>query len=331
MLNPCSMRCFNLLFFILILISAITYAQDEELLILPNYNSEIYCFALTNNGQSIYYLAGQKLISFDLKQQKSISELDIAIEAQVISICTDDTIDQIFFGTKSGKLISVSKTTGKVSFEYAYNAGSVNSLALTSDKKYLLSGCENGMVYKHSLEDICISNEFYECNESITSIKVSQEKHLIVISSGDGTITLFKDQTFEWINKLNASNKWLRQIAFNERKERLVCVGDAGRIMEYNISSIEHIRLIADDRVSKNWLLGLDVDDSGNVECWGGLDHLLKVRTSFGNYSLNLKGPVLQSSFISKSEYKLHIACCVLGSGILIIPIEKMEYKSIYK
>jgi len=313
------------------LISTTTYAQVEELLVLPNYNSEIYSFALTNNGQNIYYLAGKKLISFDLKKQKSIAELDITIESPVVSICTDDDINQIFLGTKSGRLICVSKSTGKVLCDYNYNAGSVNSLALTFDNKFLLSGCENGMVYKHALEDICISNEFYECNESITSIKVSQDKHLIAISSGDGTITLFKDQTFEWINKLHVSKKWLRQIAFNENKERLICVGDAGRVIEYNMNNIENIRLIADNRVSKNWLLGLDIDYSGNVECWGGLDHLLQVRTSFGNYSLNLKGPVLQSSFISINESKLHIACCVLGSGILIIPIEKMEYKSIYK
>lgn len=253
--------------------------------------------------------------------------MDVRIDSPVLSIQASSNGDFIFLGTKSGKVIVVSNRSGELLQEVDHKAGSINALAINSDENSLLCGCENGMVYRHSTENINLFSEFYEHDGSITSIEVSDENQLIAISSGDGTISLFKNQTFEFINKLKVGKQWVRNIAFNVDKQRLLCVGDAGKLYEWNIANINKARLINQTKVSSNWLLSLDIGQEGDIEGWGGLDHILRVRTRFGSYKLKLKGPILKIRFIIIGSSQIYIACCVLGKGIQVIPLKEMEFK----
>ena len=324
-------RTFIFLTFIIIqFFPTILYAQKSSFLELPNYKSNVYCFTISQEDYTLYYSAGDKIVRYSLNQKEVVKVLDIHVDSPVISIQAKASSDLIFLGTKAGKVIVISTGTGEQIFEMDYKSGSVNALAITSDGSSLLCGCENGMVYKHSIEELSVVTEFYEHDGPITSIVVSEEKQLIAISSGDGTISLFRQQTFEWIDKLTVGKKWVREVVFNENKNRLLSVGDDSRVREWIISDDKKAQLMHDVRVSKNWVLCIDVGSEGKVVCWGGLDQVLKVRTDFGTYTQKLKGAILEANFLYTSSYETVVVCCVLGRGIQIVPIKDMKFKSIY-
>jgi WD40 repeat protein len=294
----------------------------------PNYQSEIYCFSVVGETQTMYYVAGDKLIGYNYLINKVIQEIDISIDSPVIAIQKKD--DVVFLGTKSGEVHSLSLSQKGPIGVIDLKAGSVTALAMTSDGKYLLTGCENGMVYSHYIDDISNYVEFFEHDSSITSIAVSEALNSIAVSSGDGTISLFKEPNMEWKKTLKVGKKWVRQVAFNSAKKRLLCVGDDGRLREWNIAQEDNFRLLNEARVSNNWLYSVTVNHDGEMICWGGLDHVLKARFKFGSFEKKLKGPIVQAAFLDVGSSQTVIACCVLGKGIQIVPAKEMKFKSNY-
>lgn len=309
----------------------ILHSQKSTIVQLPNSVSNIYCFTTSEDGQDLYYANENKITQYNLVTNVVTKTIEIQIDTPVLSILVQSNTNTILLGTRSGKLIAISKKSGKSLFVKDYKAGSINALALTSDDRSLLCGCENGMVYMQSIEEVNRVSEFYQHDKAITSIEISEKMQLIAISSADGSISLFREQTYEWIDKLFVGKEWIRKITINNNKDRLLCVGDDGNLYEWNIANINKVRLISQTKVSRNWLLSLDIGHEGKIECWGGLDHLLKVRTQFGTYEQKLKGPILKAKFIKTSSSENLIACCILGKGIQIIPIREMKFKSIYK
>lgn len=300
---------------------------QSEIVALPNFNSTIYCFDISHDSQTLYYPTGDKLIVYNIVSNEVLNSFDILVDSPVISIKIQDYGDYIFLGTKSGKVISVSIITGQSSVVKGINAGSITALAITSDGSLLLCGCENGMIYKHTLNQTNNFEEFYQHNGPITSIKVSEKMQLIAISSGDGNISLFKEPSLEHLNTLSPGKKWVRNVGFNDFRERLLCVGDEGKLYEWNLVDPNNIRLLNHSRVSRNWLLSLDIGDEGKTVCWGGLDHVLQVRTPYATYEKRLNGPLLKTQFIIKNLHEVVVACCILGKGIEMIPLAEMKYK----
>ncbi|MCG8582146.1 MAG: hypothetical protein MI866_19650 [Bacteroidales bacterium] len=319
-----------LLLFVVQSFVSIIQCQKYNAQILPGTDSNTYCYTSSADGQELYYINNNTLTRFSLINNKALKQIDIKVETPVIKVIIESDPNTILLGTKSGKLMAISKESGELLYEKNYESGSINALALTNDGLAILCGCENGMIYKQSLEEINEMSEFYQHDEAITSIEISNEKQLIAISSGDGTISLFRSQTHEWIDRLYVGKEWVRQVSINSSKDRLLCVGDDGNLYEWNINNIDKARLINQSKLSKNWLLSLDIGHDGKIECFGGLDHFLRVRTQFGSYEIKLKGPVLKAEFINPDAPEVYIACCILGKGIQIIPVKEMKFKPIH-
>ncbi|TCO08405.1 WD40 repeat domain-containing protein [Natronoflexus pectinivorans] len=177
----------------------ILHSQNTALTQLPYINSNIYTFDILGNGKYLYFANENSIIQYDLINNVTVNIIDVHTGSPVVSILVHTNI--ILLGTKSGKLISVSKETGKTLFENDYRSGRVNALALTSDERYVISGLESGMVFKHSIEDLNLVDTIFQHEKAITSIDVSREKQLIAISSEDGSISLVSEPTYEWIKK----------------------------------------------------------------------------------------------------------------------------------
>ncbi|GAO30047.1 WD40 repeat domain-containing protein [Geofilum rubicundum] len=301
-------------------------AQNNTIIQLSNSDSNIYSFVASSDGQMMYFASETKITLLNLDLNEVVKTWDIHLDAPVLSIIEHS--NTLLLGTKSGQIVTVLKKTGKSSFEKNYMGGSVNALALTSDERYVLVGCENGMVYKQSLEEENDVSAFYQHEKTITSIAVSKEKQMIAISSGDGSISLFREPTYEWVDRIVVGKDWIRKVAISDKKDRLLCVGDDGRLFEWSIAAISEARLLKETRVARNWLLSIDVGPDGEVLCWGGLDHFLKVRTHFGTYEKKLKGPVLKAEFVRTGSSQVFIAVCILGVGIQIVPLKEMKYRS---
>ncbi|MBI9062581.1 MAG: hypothetical protein JEZ14_11395 [Marinilabiliaceae bacterium] len=308
----------------------ILHSQNNTIVQLPDSDSSIYSFTTSADGQVLYYANENSITQFSLVNKEVVKTIDIQVDSPVISILVHSNTNTILLGTKSGQVMAVSNLSGESLFVKDYTAGSINALALSGDDRSFLCGCENGMVYQQSIKEADVVSEFYQHDKAITSIEVSKKKQLIAISSADGSISLFKEPTNDWIDKLFIGKKWVRKVVINANKDRLLCVGDDGNLYEWNIANINKSRLISQTKVSRNWLLSLDTGHEGKIECWGGLDHLLKVRTQFGTYEQKLKGPILKAKFIKTDSSEVFIACCILGKGIQIIPVKEMKYKPIY-
>ena len=310
---------------------AILHSQKREIIQLSDSDKDVYTFTISADRQLLYYANESRLSIFDLTDNKLVSTYNIKTNSPVTAIQAHPNTHILFIGTKSGKLVTISTDTGEELSENDYKSGRINALALTSDERSILVGCENGMVYMQSIKDENGVTDFYQHEKSITSIEVSKSKQLIAISSGDGSISLFREPTYESINKLFVEKDWVRKVVINENKDRLLCVGDDGYLYEWSIATIEKSRLLSKKKVSGNWLLSLDIGSEGDVECWGGLDHVLKAKTGFATYTMKLKGPPLKTEFITDPSTQISIVVCVLGKGIQIIPLREMKYRSSFK
>lgn len=306
------------------------YSQEDADLLVADDNSDIYTFSMSKDDKLLYYATGNEFVVYSLLDRVEQKSIEIQLTSPVTSICVEAGCNNVFLGTKSGKLFCYSIDLGKLVFEKDLKSGSINSLALTSDNRFLLCGCENGMVYKHSVTEADVTEVLFQHYGAVTSIEISQAKQLIAIASGDGTISLFSDQTFEIYERLFVKNEWVRKVAFNDFKGQLLSVGDGGKVYEWKITDDNKARLNSGQRVSSNWLLSLDIGADGQIECWGGLDHLLQVRTQFGNYKQKLKGPVLKTIFVEQNSSDIIIACLILGKGIYMVPVKDMKFKSIF-
>lgn len=321
-----SVICFLLLQTCLFCVSS----QEVAELRVEDGNSDIYTFSMSKDDKLLYYATGNKFIIYSLWDRVELKSIEIQLASPVTSICVEDVCNNVFLGTKSGKLVCYSIDLGRLLFETDHKSGSINALALTSDNRFLLCGCENGMVYKHSVTDTNVADVLFQHYGAVTSIEISPAKQLIAIASGDGTISLFSDQTFEVYERLFVKNEWVRKVAFNDFKGQLLSLGDGGKLYEWKITDDKKARLNSGQRVSSNWLLSLDIGAEGQIECWGGLDHLLQVRTQFGTYKQKLNGPVLQTNFVEQNSSDIIIACLILGKGIYMVPVKYMKFKSIF-
>ena len=310
--------------------SIVAYSPKYQHIQLPNSSNDTYCFVIPENENVLYYTSDNKVNCYDIITNKVVKILEIQVGSPVTAIQVQSELDNIYLGTKAGKLIVISKSTGELIFEKDYKAGSINVLEFTNNKNNLLCGCENGMIYQQSAIRAEDMSEFYQHDKAITSIAVSDSLHLIAISRADGIVSLFKDNSYEWLSKINSGEDWIRKVTFNDSKNRLLCVGDDGRLYEWNIANIEKPRLLNQDKVSRNWLLSLDIGNEGKVKCWGGLDHHLKITTQFARIETKLKGPILKVQLIQDVLPGTVVVCCILGKGVQIIPIKAMKFKSIY-
>ncbi|TCO08406.1 hypothetical protein [Natronoflexus pectinivorans] len=129
--------------------------------------------------------------------------------------------------------------------------------------------------------------------------------------------------------KILVSDDWIRNVSINLHKVRLLCVGDDRKLYEWNIENLNNIRLLNQTRISRNWVLALDVGMNGDIECWGGLDHSLKVRTHFGTYEKRLNEPILKVEIINNNSSEVFILACVLSKGIQNISLREMKLHSL--
>ncbi len=311
--------------FLLFQIQICSYSQSVKSYNFPNNDSNVHCFDLNDNV--LVYSNGKYITLYDLKEETVLKSIGLPKELQILAIKEDVDGDLVFLGTKSGSLMAVSKSSGVVEFQFDYKSVSITQIAINSTHTRLFVGLSNGMVYTHNLKNINDNSVFYQHDRQITSIKIFPENHLVAISSADGTVSIHDDLTLDFIATLTVGKQWIRSVAFNKKKGYLDCVGDDGRLNQYNINNINKIWKINTSKESGDWLLTVDVHKDGSAYCIGGVNGLLKIKHQFGVLTKKFKGPIVQAGFWNNGNTFIKIIVCVLGKGLSIEDSRNMKYK----
>ncbi len=304
-----------------------TQAQTNLNYDFPYNDENVYCFDLNDN--TLIYSNGKNITFYDLIGKTVIKNIALTIGSKVLTIKNDVNCDLIFIGTEAGILYAIEKSTGLIRFQYDYSSSSVTVIEINSNATILFVGLSNGMVYRYNIQNLNDHSEFYQHDATITSLKISSENHILAISSADGTVSLHNDISLEYINTLKVDKGWVRDIAFNNEKGIFVCVGDDGKLHQWNIKNIDNIHKLNTSKESGNWLLNVDVYKDGNAYCFGGVNGSLTIKHRFGILYKKFKGPVIESRFWDNGNKTMKILICVLGRGITYVPAKEMKFKSL--
>nr|WP_321406267.1 hypothetical protein [uncultured Carboxylicivirga sp.] len=305
------------------------YSQNNKFTTLPSTDLNIRDFIVIDQDQ-LYYPDNGKILVWDLSDNILKKTFESVINETINSIITNAASDYLVAGTNTGEVYIFSKVSKELINKIKIDDSEITCLNMITEENKLFIGCSNGNLYEMNIDEIGTTKLSYHFDGPVTSIDFSKSLGLLAITSGDGTINIFRSPAFEWLRRMEVSKKWVRDISFNNFKNRLCAVGDDGKLFEWKVTQSEDFTLLDEENLSGNWLLTMDISDDGKLLSVAGLNQKLLVRSDFGTYDLKLKAPITKIQIIRSNSKQIQIVCSLHGRGIQIIPVAKMNFKSTF-
>jgi WD40 repeat protein len=117
-------------------------------------------------------------------------------------------------------------------------SGLVNSMVLTKDKKYLVTGTREGTVVEWNLTTGEGRQRLDKQNASVVSVAVSPDQEYIAVATADGRITVFNRTNGETLVKITGLREDALSVAFSPDSTR-IAYGDGEKVTVRDFESME--------------------------------------------------------------------------------------------
>ncbi len=201
----------------------------------------------------------------------------------------------------------------------------VTSIKISPDNRFFVSGGMN----KICIYDIKNDKLIREINNNgiTTCVSFSPNGKIVATSNSDKSINIFEVETGKLLTKLQEHTSWVRSLTFSNDGTKLISCGDDSKIIRWNISDINDIKLINKSRYGYNWLLSISLNQKNKSYTYGDFNGNAVIITSFGKYNANVKSPINKVLFKPNEEDCLKIAVATREKGVLFIDAKNMTLK----
>ncbi|MGF1491048.1 MAG: trypsin-like peptidase domain-containing protein [Microcoleaceae cyanobacterium] len=183
-------------------------------------------------------------------------------------------------GNSNGTVTVWNLTTGAVRKTWQAHTVAVNSVAVSSDGRFLVTGCDDGTVKLWDLATgldattVPVLKTFKGHGGAVLSVAFSPDNQLIASGSWDTTVKLWDVNTGTLVRTLKEHSQLVSEVAFSPNGQRLVSAGKDKTVKLWNVSDGALIQTLQPAASSLS-ILSIAISPNGTVLASGGADGTL--------------------------------------------------------
>jgi len=295
----------------------------------PVFNTEsanINDICFTSNGELIGITDLNSIKVFTTTSRELIAEFKDGhrSDVQAIDISQDGLL--LVSGGRDSTIVIWDFINKKKLKTLAFHGSIITSVKISPSSKYLASGgIDKLFIYDIEQERVI---QALDCCDVITSVAFSPDEKIVASACADKTIYIYETKSGNLITKLKAHKNWVRGLAFSKDGSKLISGGDDSRIIIWDISDLNNIKIRSSSKHSFSWILSVDFNQDNTTYAFGDFNGNTEIIGRFGIYKMNVKSPINKILFKPNQGSYLIIAFATRGKGALIIDAKNMESKS---
>lgn len=315
-----------LLLLIPLLLSCFGYSQKaKDYSVYATESADILDICFSKNGEVIGVPDNNVIKVFKTNTKKLIAEFKNGHTSQIQTIDISQDSLLLISGGKDSSIV-IWDFINQVKLKTLNFQGSiVTSIKISPDNKFFASGGINKM-WIYDMENNQLIREINN-NTIVTCIAFSPDGKIVASSNSDKSITVFEVETGKLLTQLREHKSWVRGITFSNDGTKLISCGDDSKIIRWDTSDRNDIKLLSKSRYGYNWLLSVDFYPDNRSYVFGDFNGNAVIINSFGRYKVNVNSPINKILFKPNEENYLKIAVATREKGVLFIDAKNMKTK----
>jgi WD40 repeat protein len=309
----------------------ISFSQPKEkYTVFPTNDKIIFDFCFMENGEKLAVADNTDIRFFSVETLELQSELSGGHSNRILTIDVSADNSLLVSADRTGKIViwDVKAKTQLKSFSMENSP--VTALKISPDSKHFIAGNSDGKVFVYDIETGQKIYTLDKQNKDVTSVAYSPNGELFATSGGDKTIYLYtKDGKL--VTVLKGHKNWVREILFAEDGNKLISCGDDAQVMFWDLSSLKHITHKSYKKFGKNWITGIDYDDSDETLILGTISGKIEISTSFNFYKTAIRKPVNKIKLFTDNKSIIKFVVATQGKGLILMNAVNMKLRPIKK
>ncbi len=282
------------------------------------------CF--TSNGELIGITDLNAIKVFTTTSRELIAEFTDGhrSEVQTIDIAPDGSL--LVSGGRDSTIVIWDFINKKKIKTLRFQGSIITSVKISPGSKYIASGGIDKL-FLYDIEQDRVTQTLDYC-DFITSVAFSPDEKIVASACADKSIYIHETESGNLITKLTAHKNWVRGLAFSKDGSKLISGGDDLKIIIWDISDLNNIKIHSNSKHSSSWILSVDFNQDNMTYAFGDFNGNTEIIGRFGKYKMNVKSPINKILFKPNQGINLIIAVATRGKGALIIDAKNMGRKS---
>ncbi len=315
-----------LLLLIQFFLSCVGYSQKaKDYSVYATESTDILDICFSKNGEVIGAPDNKVVKVFKTNTQKLIAEFKNGHKSQIQTIDISQDSLLLVSGGKDSSIV-IWDFINQVKLKTLTFQGSiVTSIKISPDNKFLVSGG----IDKMCIYDIKNDKLIREINNNsiTTCVAFSPDGKTFATSNPDKSINIFEVETGKLLTKLKGHKSWVRSLTFSNDETKLISCGDDSKIISWDVSDMNDIKLLNKSRCGYSWLLSIDFNHDNKSYVYGAFNGNTVIVTPLGSYKTNVKTPINKILFKPNEGNCLKIAVATREKGVLFIDAKNMKVK----
>ncbi len=307
--------------------TSIGYSQKEKLF--STYKTEstdILDACFSKNGDILCIADNNTVKIFSTNTKELIAEFKGGHKSQIQTIDLSQDSLTLISGYKDSTIVIWDFINNQILKTLTFQKSIITSIKISPNNKIFVSGGINNL-YFYDIKSDKLIRKVETNNNIITCIDFSPDGRLVATSNSDNSVRLYDAATGNLLTELVGHKNWVRCLTFSIDGTKIVSCGDDSKIMEWNISDLNNIKLQAKERHGFNWLTSVDFNQDNQTYVFGNFKGKVEIIYSFGTYQTNVKVPINKILFKPNEGHILKIIAATRGKGVLFIDAKHMKSK----
>jgi tricorn protease-like protein len=307
--------------------SFIGYSQkNKHFFTFKTESSDILDICFSKNGEIFCVADDNSVKIFSTSTKELMSEFRGGHKSQIQTIDLSQDSLTLIAGSKDSTIVIWDFINNQILKTLTFQKGIITSIKISPNNKIIVSGGVNNLYfYDNESNKVITKVEFI--NNIITCIAFSPDGRIVATSNSDKSLKLYEAETGNLLTELVGHKNWVRSLAFSIDGTKLVSCGNDSRIMEWDISDLNNIRLLSKMGYGFNWLTSVDYYKDTKTFAFSGFNGNAEIKGHFGAYKTNVKVPINKILFKPNEGISLKIAVATRGKGVLFIDAKNMKSK----
>lgn len=313
-----------LVLLIFLFLSCFGYSQRaKKYSVYATENSDILDICFSKCGEVIGVPDNKVIKVFKTNTQELIAKFQNGHTSQIQTIDISKDSLLLISGGKDSTIVIWDFIKQVKLKTLTFQSSIVTSIKISPDNKVFVSGGIN-RTYIYDIKNDKLIREINN-NGITTCVAFSPDGKIVATSNSDKSINVFEVETGQLLAKLQGHKSWVRSLTFNNDGTKLISCGDDSKIIKWDTSNRNDIKLLSKTRYGYSWLLSVDFYQDDRSYVCGDFNGNAVIFTPFGKYKANVKSPVNKVLFKPNEEDCLKIAVATREKGVLFIDAKNMK------
>lgn len=284
-----------------------------------DFSGIVYDICFSKSGKSLVVPQDNQIFLYDVESRKLIRQMAKGHMRPIL--CIDLSLDStiVVSGGLDSMTIVWNVRSGEVIQKLNYHHGVVTALNISPDGNLLATGSSDKTVVVYDLTGKKIVCRLNDIRSEITAVRFTPDGQIVAVATQGKQIRLYNALNGKLISLLNGHKTGVRGLSFNKPGTQLFSCGDDSRLISWDISNLNQIRILSVENYGSDWLLSVDANKDTDAQVVAGLDSKICVITNYGVTTRKIGVSVNKILFQPEMGNFLKLAVATRGKGVYVI------------